>query len=162
MFRLPRTGRQVAGRRNGYWSPGKLFMLGRLYQIIVSLACTDLATGWTEFRALANKTQLAVSLVIHELRQDLPFPQLWLDSDNGSEFINDTIHRYCLSEEIAFTRSRPYQKKTTRHMSSRRTGLLCAIPSVMIALKALRNWPCWAPFMPIHAFISTSFSLCSS
>ena len=73
-----------------------------------TLTATDLATGWTECLALPNKTQAAVSQAISELRQNLPFPLLGLDSDNGSEFINDTLYRYCLAEQITFTRSRPY------------------------------------------------------
>jgi len=31
-------------------------------------------------------------------------------SDNGSEFINDELLRYCEKEHITFTRSRPYRK----------------------------------------------------
>jgi hypothetical protein len=84
-----------------------------------TLTCTDLATGWTECLALPNKTQVAVSQAITELRQDLPFPLLGLDSDNGSEFINDTIFRYCLSEQITFTRSRPYQKNDQAHVEQK-------------------------------------------
>jgi hypothetical protein len=44
------------------------------------------------------------------LRERLPFPLLGIDSDNGSEFINDTLYRYCLDAAITFTRSRPYKK----------------------------------------------------
>ena len=84
-----------------------------------TLTATDLATGWTECLALANKTQLAVSQAIGELRQDLPFPLLGLDSDNGSEFINDTLYRYCLSEQITFTRSRPYKKNDHAHVEQK-------------------------------------------
>src|SRR5450756_23704 len=84
-----------------------------------TLTATDLATGWTDFLALANKTQSAVSQAIGELRQDLPFPLLGLDSDNGSEFINDTLYQYCLSEEITFTRSRPYQKNDQAHVEQK-------------------------------------------
>jgi hypothetical protein len=84
-----------------------------------TLTATDLATGWTECLALANKTQFAVSQAIGELRQDLPFPLLGLDSDNGSEFINDTLYRYCLSEQITFTRSRPYQKNDQAHVEQK-------------------------------------------
>jgi len=35
---------------------------------------------------------------------------LGLDSDNGSEFINDQLFRYCIERGITFTRSRPYRK----------------------------------------------------
>ncbi len=84
-----------------------------------TLTATDIATGWTECRALANKTQAAVSKAIEDLRQQLPFPLLGLDSDNGSEFINDNLYRYCLSEEITFTRSRPYQKNDQAHVEQK-------------------------------------------
>jgi len=84
-----------------------------------TLTATDLATGWTECLALPNKTQLAVSQAIRDLRKSLPFPLLGLDSDNGSEFINDTLYRYCLSEQITFTRSRPYQKNDQAHVEQK-------------------------------------------
>ena len=84
-----------------------------------TLTATDLATGWTECLALPNKTQFAVSQAITVLRQNLPFPLLGLDSDNGSEFINDTLYRYCLSEKITFTRSRPYQKNDQAHVEQK-------------------------------------------
>jgi len=84
-----------------------------------TLTGTDLATGWTECRAIANKTQSAVSQAIVEMRHDLPFPLLGLDSDNGSEFINDTLYRYCLAELITFTRSRPYEKNDQAHVEQK-------------------------------------------
>jgi len=43
-------------------------------------------------------------------RQRLPFTLLGIDSDNGSEFINDQLYRYCLREEITFTRGRARKK----------------------------------------------------
>lgn len=84
-----------------------------------TLTATDLATGWTECLPLANKTQVAVSQAIGQLRLDLPFPLLGLDSDNGSEFINDTLLRYCQSQQITFTRSRPFQKNDQAHVEQK-------------------------------------------
>jgi len=84
-----------------------------------TLTATDLATGWTECLALAHKSQLAVSQAIARMRLDLPFALLGLDSDNGSEFINDTLYRYCLAEHITFTRSRPYQKNDQAHVEQK-------------------------------------------
>lgn len=84
-----------------------------------TLTATDLATGWTECLALANKTQAAVTQAIGQLRLDLPFPLLGLDSDNGSEFINDTLLRYCQSAQITFTRSRPYRKNDQAHVEQK-------------------------------------------
>jgi hypothetical protein len=84
-----------------------------------TLTATDLATGWTECLALADKTQVVVSQAICQLRLDLPFLLLGLDSDNGSEFINDTLLRYCQSEQITFTRSRPYKKNDQAHVEQK-------------------------------------------
>ena len=84
-----------------------------------TLSCVDIATGWMECLGLPNKTQQAVSQAILALRQQLPFPLLGLDSDNGSEFINDTLYRYCLAEHITFTRSRPYRKNDQAHVEQK-------------------------------------------
>jgi hypothetical protein len=84
-----------------------------------TLSCVDIATGWMECLGLPNKTQQAVSQAILVLRQQLPFPLLGLDSDNGSEFINDNLYRYCLAEQITFTRSRPYRKNDQAHVEQK-------------------------------------------
>jgi uncharacterized protein YueI len=84
-----------------------------------TLTGTDIATGWTECLPLAHKTQEAVSTAIGELRQRLPFPLLGIDSDNGSEFINATLFRYCQVEQITFTRSRPYRKNDQAHVEQK-------------------------------------------
>lgn len=84
-----------------------------------TLSCVDIATGWMECLGLPNKTQQAVSQAVLVLRQQLPFPLLGLDSDNGSEFINDTLYRYCLAEQITFTRSRPYRKNDQAHVEQK-------------------------------------------
>jgi len=84
-----------------------------------TLTATDISTGWAECFALPNKTQAAVTQAVCELRQRLPFPLLGIDSDNGSEFINDTLYRYCLAEKITFTRSRPYKKNDQAHVEQK-------------------------------------------
>ena len=88
-------------------------------QYLCTLTVTDITTGWTECLALPHKTQAAVSNAMLELRQRLPFPLLGIDSDNGSEFINDTLHRYCLGEQITFTRCRPYHKNDQAHVEQK-------------------------------------------
>ena len=84
-----------------------------------TLTATDLATGWTECLALPNKTQTATHEAIQHLRERLPFPLLGLDSDNGSEFINDLLYRYCLDKKITFTRCRPYRKNDQAHVEQK-------------------------------------------
>jgi len=75
-----------------------------------TLDLTDIATTWTETMAVRNKAQARVFEALQKVRKNLPFPLLGLDSDNGSEFINDELLRYCQQQRISFTRSRPYRK----------------------------------------------------
>jgi hypothetical protein len=75
-----------------------------------SLNVTDVATGWTEPVALKNKAQKWTFEGLLEVRRRLPMKLLGIDSDNGSEFINDHLYRYCKAEKIEFTRSRPNRK----------------------------------------------------
>lgn len=75
-----------------------------------TLDLTDIATTWTETEAVPNKAQAWVFEALKNLRKNLPFPLLGLDSDNGSEFINKHLSAYCKREKLSFTRSRPYRK----------------------------------------------------
>jgi len=78
-----------------------------------TLDITDVATGWTEQRAVPNKAEKWVFEALQDLRQSLPFPVRGLDSDNGTEFINHHLVRFCKLERITFTRARPYRKNDT-------------------------------------------------
>jgi len=75
-----------------------------------SLNFTDIATGWEEMIAVKNKAQVWVFAGIKRIKERLPFSILGLDSDNGAEFINAHLIRYCEEHKITFTRSRPYRK----------------------------------------------------
>jgi hypothetical protein len=75
-----------------------------------TLDLTDIATTWTETMAVRNKAQTWVFEALKILRKNLPFPLRGLDSDNGSEFINNYLVAYCEREKLSFTRSRPYRK----------------------------------------------------
>ncbi len=75
-----------------------------------TLNATDVATGWTEPRAVQNKAQVWVFEALKVIRHRLPFPLLGVDSDNGSEFINAHLLNYCHAERITFTRSRAHRK----------------------------------------------------
>lgn len=88
-------------------------------QFLCTLTCTDLCTGWTEVTGLLHRSQETVSEALCRVRQRLPFPLLGIDSDNGGEFINDLLYRYCLTEKITFTRSRPYQKNDQAHVEQK-------------------------------------------
>ncbi|MCA1668024.1 MAG: transposase, partial [Thermomicrobia bacterium] len=82
---------------------------GRPLGSMHSLVLTDI-TQWTECIALPNRGEQAVGTAIAHARTLLPMSLLGLDSDNGGEFINHHLVRYCARKEITFTRCRPYKK----------------------------------------------------
>lgn len=84
-----------------------------------TLTLTDVASGWTEPRALKNKARRWVIEAIDEIKAGLPFALLGIDSDNGSEFINAHLLSYCEDREITFTRGRPYRKNDSAHVEQK-------------------------------------------
>lgn len=85
-----------------------------------SLTQTDVLTEWVERRCLPNKGQAAVRDALDEVRQELPFELLGVDADNGSEFINDLLWRYCQTPPaVQFTRGRPYKKDDNAHVEQK-------------------------------------------
>lgn len=91
-----------------------------------TLTLTDVHTGWTELAALPNRSQIAVCDAIDRIRGRIPFPMLGIDSDNGSEFINNNLQRYCHANQITFTRCRPYRKNDQCHVESKNWSVVRA------------------------------------
>ena len=75
-----------------------------------TLTMTDVVTGWTECQALLFRGQEAVVRAISQLTEQMPMPLLGLDTDNGSEFLNNVLLDYCTHHGIDFTRCRAYKK----------------------------------------------------
>lgn len=75
-----------------------------------TLNAVDIATTWNCSVSLKNKAQVWTLQGVEKIQAKLPFPMLGLDSDNGSEFINETLYNFCQEHKITFTRSRPYRK----------------------------------------------------
>lgn len=84
-----------------------------------TLNVIDIATTWTEPRAVRNKAQKWVFAALQEIIAAFPFPILGIDSDNGSEFINDQLLRFCQAGKITFTRSRPGNKNDGCHVEEK-------------------------------------------
>ncbi len=66
----------------------------------------------------------AVGAAIAHARTLLPVPVLGLDSDNGGEFINHHLYRYCEREQITFTRCRPYKKNDQCHVEQKNYSII--------------------------------------
>ena len=86
---------------------------------IYSLNVTDILTTWVETRAVMGKSQHHVQEGLEYLRQAMPFRLRGIDSDNGSEFINHHLRRYCTHHDIQFTRGRPYKKDDNAHIEQK-------------------------------------------
>ncbi len=81
----------------------------------------DIATGWTEQRAVWGKGETGVLEQIKDVESALPFPLLGFDSDNGSEFLNHHLLRHFTERKqpVKFTRSRPYHKDDNAHIEQK-------------------------------------------
>jgi len=84
-----------------------------------SLTVTDIATGWTENRSVPDRTAKCVLAALNHIAAAMPFPILGVDSDNGSEFINDEMFHWCTQRKITFTRSRPGNKNDGCHVEQK-------------------------------------------
>jgi hypothetical protein len=89
-----------------------------------TLDVTDVDSGWTEQAAVRNKAQSGVFEALQHLRGRLPFAVLGLHSDNGGEFINDQLYRFCVAQKITFTRGRPYRKNDTCHVEEKNWSIV--------------------------------------
>jgi hypothetical protein len=84
-----------------------------------TLTVTDIATGWTVNRSVKNKAAKWVFEALEHVTAVFPFPILGIDSDNGSEFINNHLLDYCTTHQITFTRSRPGNKNDGAHVEQK-------------------------------------------
>lgn len=75
-----------------------------------TLTLTDVASGWTECVALPVRESSLVVAAMERLRHSMPFPLRGIDSDNGSEFVNDVVLAFTQQALLEFTRSRPHHK----------------------------------------------------
>jgi len=84
-----------------------------------TLNVTDIHTTWTESRAVLGRGEEAVQRALNEIAGVLPFRLLGVDSDNGSEFINWHLKRWCEQKGIQLTRGRPYKKDDNAHIEQK-------------------------------------------
>lgn len=89
-----------------------------------TLTVTDIATGWTENRSVRNKAQTWVFAALLEIKAMFPFPIIGIDSDNGSEFINWHLLRWCEAEQITFTRSRSGNSNDGAHVEQKNWAIV--------------------------------------
>lgn len=91
-------------------------------EFLHTLDSVDIQTCWVERQAVLGKSRHGVVQAMTTIEQLLPFPLRGIDSDNGSEFINDHLYAFCqrpAGPAIQFTRSRPYKKDDNAHVEQK-------------------------------------------
>jgi len=88
---------------------------------VYSLNCVDIASGWTEQRAVWGKGERGVLEAIKDIEKNIPFPIKGFDCDNGSEFLNWHLHRHLTERKqpVQFTRARAYHKNDNAHIENK-------------------------------------------
>jgi hypothetical protein len=88
-------------------------------EFVHTLTAVDVSTGWCEPVALKNRSQETVQQALEQTQAQLPFPLLGIDSDNDSAFLNWSVKEYCDTNQITFTRCRPYKKNDQAHVEQK-------------------------------------------
>jgi transposase InsO family protein len=82
-----------------------------------SLTFTELFSGWTENRAVWNKSSYAILEQLRAIEAQVPFAMKNFHTDNGSEFLNWALYEHLTGRKmkVPFTRSRAYRKNDNAH-----------------------------------------------
>ena len=106
----------------GYLEIDTVFHCGSttLGEYINTLSATEISSGWWEGQAIMGKSQTRVFEALKGIRARTLFQWKGIDSDNGQEFINDIMYRYCHGEgQLEFTRSRPNRKNDNAYIEEK-------------------------------------------
>ena len=90
-----------------------------LGEYINTLSTTEVSSGWWEGEAIMGKSQEHTFWALKSIRGRTPFGWRGVDSDNGGEFINDLLYKYCQREKLLFTRSRPGRKNDNAYIEQK-------------------------------------------
>lgn len=90
-----------------------------LGEYINTLSVTEVSSGWWEGEAIMGRSQEHSFWALKEIRERTSFDWKGIDSDNGSEFINHTLYKYCQREKLEFTRSRPNRKNDNAYIEQK-------------------------------------------
>lgn len=88
-------------------------------EFIYSLDLVEIYSGWSEQYAVMGKGETRIVAAINDIKNQLPFKLVGVDSDGGSEFINWHLVRYCEKNHLYFTRSRPYMKNDNAYVEQK-------------------------------------------
>ena len=91
-------------------------------QYVLTVNYDDIATQWTEQRAVWGKGETGVFDQTKNVENSLPFAIRGFDSDCGGEFINNHLYKYFTQRSknpVQFTRSRAYHSNDNSHIEQK-------------------------------------------
>ncbi|MCX7682139.1 MAG: transposase family protein [Anaerolineae bacterium] len=93
-----------------------------------TLQMIDVATGWSERRAILGRSYLVMEDAFRCILPHLPFPVLEIHTDNGSEFLNYHLLRFWgeLVQGVKLSRSRPFHKNDNPRVEQKQYTLVRA------------------------------------
>lgn len=97
-------------------------------EYVHTLQMIDIATGWSERRAVLGRSYLVTEDAFHHVVARLPFAVREIHPDNGSEFLNHHLIRFWKEavKGVQLSRSRPYQKNDNRFVEQKNATLVRA------------------------------------
>jgi hypothetical protein len=134
-------------------------------EYVCTLQMIDVATGWSERRAVLGRSYLVMEDAFRYILARLPFPMLEIHPDNGSEFFNHHMLRFWgdIVQGVTISRSRPFHKNDNPRVEQKNSTLVRAylgydrIDSVVqvLALNALydKMWVYYNLFQPVMHLI---------
>jgi len=91
-----------------------------------TLQMIDVATGWSERRAVLGRSYLVMRDAFRSILAHLPFPVLHIHPDNGSEFFNSHMLRFWGNtvQGVTLSRSRPFHKNDNPRIEQKNSTLV--------------------------------------
>ena len=97
-------------------------------EYVLTVTLVDVATGWTQCRAILGRSALVIAAALLALLHALLFTVCEIHPDNGSEFFNDlvlhTLHE--CAPDVVLSRSRPAHPNDNRFVEQRNGGFVRA------------------------------------
>jgi hypothetical protein len=130
-------------------------------EYVCTLQIIDVATGWSERRAVLGRSQRVMAHAFRRILAHLPFPILQIHPDNGGEFFSNHLLRLWgdVVQGVQLSRSRPFHKNDNPRVEQKNATLVRAylgdrrLDSVShtIALNVLYDqmWAFYNLFQPV-------------
>ena len=91
---------------------------------LTTLVAVETISSWTICIPVWGKGKERVQGAIVRMRKEAPFELKGIHSDNGVEFINETLYQYTQKEGLEFSHSRPYHKNDQPRVEQRNGSLV--------------------------------------